>query len=112
MVNAIHQVDVEVPGRTEHHRVARRPAAGGVCGKVLGSAVRLHLDDLPANPTIGAVVASRMPSSSGARSRADGRTRRRVGRPSATAPAGSRQREKRRDLARDERPHHGADDRA
>ena len=45
-VHAVREVDVEVSGRPEHRRVARRSAAEGMAGGVVG-AIRLDFDDAP-----------------------------------------------------------------
>ena len=44
-VHAVGEVDVEVPGRSEHHRVAVGAAVEGVRAGVVGSVVRLHLGE-------------------------------------------------------------------
>ena len=45
VVHAVGEVDVRVPGRPEHHGVARRAATMGVTGGISGAAIRLDLDD-------------------------------------------------------------------
>ena len=71
-VHAVGEIDVQVPGRPEHHRVAGRPAAIGVGGGVLARhAVRLDLGQPHRDRARPAGRASTRPSRSGATSCSD-----------------------------------------
>ena len=61
-VHAVGEVDVGVPGRAEHHRVARGAAPVGVRGRVAGRAgVRLDLGDPDGDPA-GVQPAAQQPA--------------------------------------------------
>ena len=63
-VQPVDEVDVQVSGRAEHHRVARRPPARRVGGQVLRPLVGLDLDQAAGDRSLRRVV-NRAPSPAG-----------------------------------------------
>ena len=62
-MDAVGAVDIDIAGRAEHHRVARRAAAIGMRRRI-GVVIGLDLDDEPPTPSTNSVA----PISSGATS--------------------------------------------